>query len=82
MSRPLASNYSTWRKSLLKDYVERYNVSLPDLATSRIHQREKKKTIVSLETYPVQITHFSKTTQNNNLNIVGTGKKGGLLKRN
>ena len=32
MSRPLASNYSTWRKSLLKDYVERYYVSLPDLA--------------------------------------------------
>ena len=32
MSRPLASNYSTWRKSLLKDYAECYNVSLPDLA--------------------------------------------------
>ena len=32
MSRPLASNYSTWKKSLLKDYVKRYNVSLPDLA--------------------------------------------------
>ena len=63
MSRPLASNYSTWRKSLLKDYVERYYVSLPDLA--KYKRRDNidaiKKDQRQFRNLPVKIiTHFWK----------------------
>ena len=30
MARPIAINFASWRKSLLEDYVKRYNVPLPN----------------------------------------------------
>ena len=84
MSRPFASNYFTWRKSLLKDYVKRYNMSLPDLAKYKcwdyidaIKKDRQFRNLLSKDYYSLL-----KTAQNNNFNIVGNGKKGRLLKRN
>ena len=30
MAKPKAINFASWRKSLLEDYVKRFNVPLPD----------------------------------------------------
>ena len=65
--------------------MERYNVSLPDLAmykrrdyidAIKKHQRQFRN-LLSKDYYSLL-----KTAQNNNLNVVGTGKKGRVLKIN
>ena len=83
MSRPLASNYSTWKKSLLKDYVKRYNMSLPDLAKYKCwdyidaikKDQRQFRNLLSKDYYSLL-----RTAQNNNLNVAGTGRKVDYLK--
>ena len=84
MARPIAINFASWRKSLLEDYVKRYNVPLPNqgkytrrdyIDAIRDDQRQFKN--LTSKNYHALL----EIAQRNNLNIRGTGARGRILRK-
>ena len=85
MARPLAVNFASWRKSLLEDYVRRYNVPLPNQGKymPRDYINAIRDDQIQFRNLATKDYHsLLRVPQQNNLNIQGMGYRGRILRKN